>query len=215
MTDDALIKFDPLKAVFVRNKFYKDAYRKILCALILSFLGNIILGSEYYYLMTHPEKPVYFAVTVAGRILPVYPLNEPNQSDAQALTWAKNAAMAAFTYNYTNYRKEFQSSSDFFTPWGWSEFLNALKSSNNLDAIKVKKLVVSAQLGNKKLYEIRKQGIIKGRYAWRVKVPLLVTYQSTEVFTQERTIVTLLIVRQSTLNSPSGIGIDQFVVSPG
>lgn len=208
-------KFDPLEAVFLRNNFYKGAYRKILVGLVLSFICNILLAASYLYMLKNPELPVYFAVTINGRILPVYPLSEPNQSDVEALAWAKNAAMAAFTYNYSNYRREFQSSSDFFTAWGWTQFLNALKSSNNLDAIKEKKLVVSAQLGDSKQYQIKKQGIVKGHYAWQVKIPLIVTYQSTAVFTQERTLVTLLIIRQSTLNSPSGIGIEQFVVSPG
>lgn len=215
MTNDTLLKFDPLKAVIVRNEFYKGAYRKILCALVLSLVCNILLAGGYYYMFTHPSKPVYFAVTLGGRVLPVYPLSEPNQSDDEVLIWAKKAAMAAFTYNYSNYRREFQSSSDFFSPWGWTQFLDALKSSNNLDAIKAKKLVVSAKLGNSKLYEIKKQGLIKGHYAWRVRIPLIVTYQSTEVFTQEKTLVTLLILRLSTLNSPAGIGIEQFVVAPG
>lgn len=215
MTKNEKLKFDPLIAVVLRNKFYKSSYRKLVIVFIVSFIINIFLGFSYYYMMTHPIKPVYFAVTVNGRILPVYPIDEPNQSDIEVLDWAKNAAMAAFTYNYSNYRREFQASSDFFSPWGWSEFLHALKTSNNLDAIIAKKLVVSSQLGNKEDYKIRKQGVIKGHYAWRVKIPLIVTYQSTMVFSQSKTNVTLLIVRLSNLNSPSGIGIEQFVVAPG
>lgn len=172
-----------------------------------------MLGGGYYYMVTHPPTPIYFATTIGGQILPVYPLNQPNMSDDEVLQWAQKAAMGAFTYNYSNYRQEFQAGSDFFSPWGWTQFLEAIKDSNNLDAVKAKKLVVSAQLISSKSNEIRKSGVIKGHYAWRVKIPLLVTYQSTEEFSQQRTMVTLLVTRQSNLNSPSGLGIEQFVVA--
>lgn len=215
MVKDIQQKFDPLQAVMVRNKFYRGSYRKLLFILVLSLTCNLFLGGGYYYLLTNPLTPVYFAVKLNGRILPVYPIDEPNQSDQEVLEWAKKAAMAAFTYNYTNYRQEFQSSSDFFSPWGWHQFLTALKDSNNLDAVKAKKMLVTAQLGVNRKYEIEKQGLIKGHYAWRVKIPLIVTYQSSVAFTQENTLVTMLILRFSTLNSPAGIGIEQFVVAPG
>lgn len=207
-------KFDPVVAVFLRNVFYKRSYQRILVVLFISFVINLVLAGSYYYLITHPRTPVYFATTVNGRILPVYPLSEPNRSDREVLNWATSAAMAAFTYNYANYRREFQASSDFFSPWGWTQFLNAIKDSNNLDAVKVKKLVVSAQLSEAQRPSIKKSGLIGGRFAWRIKVPLLVTYQSTEVFSQQKTLVTLLVVRLSNLNSPSGLGIEQFVVAP-
>lgn len=215
MNKNKKVKLDPLIAVVERNNFYKTSYRKLIMAFIISFIINIFLGGAYYYMVTHPVKPIYFAVTVNGRLLPVYPIDVPNQSDKEVLEWAKEAAMAAFTYNYSNYRREFQASSDFFSPWGWTQFLGALKSSNNLDAIIAKKLIVSAQLGVSSSSMIKKQGIVGGHYAWRVKIPLIVTYQSTMEYSQTKTNVTLLIVRLSNLNSPSGIGIEQFVVAPG
>lgn len=45
-------------------------------------------------------------------------------------------------------------------------------------------------------------------------MPILVTYQSASEFTQQNNVVTMLITRVSTLNSPRGIGISQFVVGP-
>ncbi len=62
---------------------------------------------------------------------------------------------------------------------------------------------------------ILQKGILNGRFAWRVQMPLLVTYQSANEFSQANNVVTMLISRVSTLNSPRGIGISQFVVAPG
>lgn len=206
MSDDALT------AVTLRNNFYRDGQRKILVILLLSMGSNLILGAGLFYIMTHPPAPKYFATSINGRITPLFPLDDPNQSDSAVLQWANQAAIAAFTYNFVNYRSELQASSGFFTADGWSQFLNALQSSNNLDAVKTKKLVVSAVATRAPV--ILQKGVLNGRFSWRVQMPLLITYQSASEFTQQNNVVTMLITRVSTLNSPRGIGIAQFVVGP-
>ncbi len=203
---------DALTTVAMRNNFYRDGQRKIMLALLLSIIINIVMAIFLAYLITHPPAPKYFATSLSGRITPLYPLNEPNQSDSAVLQWANQAAIAAFSYNFVNYRDELQASSGFFTAEGWDQFLTALKQSNNLDAVKAKKLIVSAVATRAPI--ILQKGVLNGRYSWRVQMPILVTYQSASEFSQQNNVVTMLITRVSTLNSPRGIGIAQFVVSP-
>ncbi|MGL6028903.1 MAG: type IVB secretion system apparatus protein IcmL/DotI [Legionella sp.] len=203
---------DALAVVTLRNQFYKDSQRKVILALLIAILVNLVLGFMIMYMITHPPAPKYFATSINGRITPLFPLNEPNQSDSAVLQWANQAAIAAFTYNFVNYRDELQSSSGFFTAAGWDQFLNALQQSNNLDAVKAKKLIVSAVATRAPI--ILQKGLLNGSYAWRVQMPILVTYQSASEFTQQNNVVTMLITRVSTLNSPRGIGISQFVVGP-
>lgn len=203
---------DALTVVTLKKEFYKDSQRKVFIALLISVMLNITMGGLLFYIMSHPPEPKYFATSINGRITPLFPLNEPNQSDSAVLQWANQAAIAAFTYNFVNYRTELQAASGFFTADGWTQFLNALESSNNLDAVKAKKLVVSAVATRAPI--ILQKGILNGRFSWRVQMPILVTYQSASEFSQQNNIVTLLITRVSTLNSPRGIGIEQFVVAP-
>ncbi len=203
---------DALTVVALRNKFYKDSQRKIIMALLIAISCNVVFGCILIYIITHPPEPKYFATSINGRITPLFPLNEPNQSDSAVLQWANQAAIASFTYNFVNYRDELQSSSGFFTAEGWDQFLNALKQSNNLDAVKAKKLIVSAVATRAPI--ILQKGVLNGNYSWRVQMPILVTYQSASEFTQQNNVVTILITRVSTLNSPRGIGISQFVVGP-
>lgn len=203
---------DAVETVSLRNKFYKDSSNKVMLSLILSMIINICLVSLIYYIFTNPPKPRYFATSINGRITPLFPLNEPNQSDAAVLQWATTAAIASFSYNFVNYRSELQAASGFFTPDGWTQFMNALKESNNLDAIRAKKLIVSAVA--RRAPVILQKGILGNRYAWRVQLPILITYQSASEFSQNEDIVRLTITRVSTLNSPRGIGISQFVVEP-
>lgn len=206
MPEDALI------AVAMRNSFYRDGQRKVMIVLLFSMLCNVVLAGILTYVFTHPPEPKYFATSINGRITPLVALNEPNQSDSAVLQWANQAAIAAFSYNFVNYRTELQASSGFFTAEGWDQFLKALQDSNNLLAVKAKKLIVSAVAT--KAPVILQKGLLNGRYAWRVQMPLLVTYQSASEFSQQNNIVTILISRVSTLNSPRGIGISQFVVGP-
>ena len=203
---------DALAVVQLRNQFYKDSQRKVMLALLVAILANFLLGGLLIYIITHPPAPKYFATSINGRITPLFPLNEPNQSDSAVLQWANQAAIAAFTYNFVNYRDELQASSGFFTAEGWDQFLNALQQSNNLDAVKAKKLIVSAVATRAPI--ILQKGILNGSYSWRVQMPILVTYQSASEFTQQNNVVTMLITRVSALNSPRGIGIAQFVVGP-
>lgn len=206
MAEDALV------AVSLRNDFYRDSQRKIMLAAIFSLILNFIMGSLLIYIFTHPPAPRYFATSINGRITPLYPLNEPNQSDAAVLQWANQAAIAAYTYNFVNYREELQAASGFFTPTGWRQFLTALQSSNNLQAVKQNKFVVSAVAT--RAPTITQKGLINGVYSWRIQMPVSVTYQSSVNYTTQNVMVIMLITRVSTLNSPRGIGISQFVVSP-
>lgn len=203
---------DALTQVTMRNAFYHDGQRKIMLALLISAVINFILVALVVYLLTHPPAPKYFATTINGRITPLYPLNQPNQSDSAVLQWANQAAIATFTYNFVNWREELQASSQFFTSDGWTQFLTALQQSNNLEAVKAKKLIVSAVATRAPI--ILQKGVLNGRFSWRVQMPILVTYQSASEFSQQNNVVTMLITRVSTLNSPRGIGISQFVVGP-
>lgn len=203
---------DALTVVTTRNNFHRDGQRRLVTGLLITLFVNILMAVLLFYVITHPPAPTYFATSISGRITPLYPLDQPNQSDSAVLQWANQAAIAAFTYNFVNYRDELQAASGFFTSDGWQQFLDALQQSNNLEAVKAKKLIVSAVATRAPI--ILQKGLLNGRYSWRIQMPLLVTYQSASEFSQQNNVVTMLVTRISTLNSPRGIGISQFVVGP-
>lgn len=206
MADDAIV------TIGLRNEFYRDNYRRILFALSLSIIINVVLGIVIVVKVLHPPSPVYFATSTNGRITPLYPLDKPNQSDSAILQWANQAAISAYSYDFVNYRAQLQAAAGFFTSSGWRQFVDQLKASNNLAAVEAKKLVVSAVATAAPV--IIEKGLYSGSYSWRIQMPLLVTFQSASEFTQANYVVTMLITRISTLNSAKGIGIAQFVVAP-
>lgn len=203
---------EELKQVVTRNQFYKDGLHTIFLALLVSLILNFTGIYALIYVYSHPPKPVYFPTSATGRITPLIPLDQPNMSDPEIKQWANLAIIAAYSYNFVNYRSELQASSEFFTPEGWNTFIAALKSSNNLQAIISNKFVVSAVATQAPV--ILKTGVYNGRYYWRIRMPIIVTYQSSTLFSQTPLVVYMLITRVSTLNTPKGIGIAQFVSAP-
>jgi intracellular multiplication protein IcmL len=204
---------DALQMVRLRNEFYRDSYHKVLIVLLIAILILFGLVGLLVFISTHPPKPLYFATSINGRITPLQPLDRPNQTKPALLQWANQAAIAAYSYNFVNYRSELQAASAFFTPDGWSEFQQALNNSNNLKAVIAKKLVVSSVATGAPI--ILNEGVrADGRYFWRIQMPLLVTYQSASEITQQSLNITMTVLRVSTLDSERGIGIDSFVGTP-
>lgn len=180
---------------------------------LMSFSILIMLGLSVtiYYVITHPAKRDYFSTTVNGRTTPLVALALPNQSDPAILQWAAQAAISAHTYDFVNYQRQLDDTAKFFTSSGWNDFVAALVRTNTVDSVVTKQLIVSAVATSKPV--ILAKGEISGDYYWRIQMPILVTYQSPSDFSQEGVVVTLLVRRISTLKSPKGIGIDQFIVS--
>jgi|JI10StandDraft_1071094.scaffolds.fasta_scaffold17595_6 intracellular multiplication protein IcmL len=202
---------DALQAVMLRNNFYRDSYRRVLAVLLIMIVVNVGLFALVYYLITTRPKPEYFATTTDGKVIRMYALSEPVVTSAELLQWATAAATTVNTYDFTNWRKALQEASDYFTPGGWREFQDALKSSNNLGTVTTKKLSVTAVATGAPT--ILDKGVINGVYKWKVQLPLLITYESASTNISQPVVATMLITRTSTLETPRGIAIDAFYMS--
>lgn len=204
---------DAVEIVRLRNNFYRDNYRRLVVALLaLLLIVSALVGAVIYQVMNRPE-PRYFATTVDGRIMPLYPLSDAMLSPRDLLQWAHGAAVSAYTYNFVNYRDAMQQLQNQFTPDGWRYYEDALKISRNLEMVIAKKLVVSAVATGTPV--ILDQAVIGGRYSWKVQIPLLVSYQSPNEQTQKPIIVMMIISRVPTVDMPKGIAIVSFIASEG
>ncbi len=202
---------DALEVVRLRNNFYRDGYRRVLSALLIMAMVNIIMAFILVYIVMHPSKPQYFATTRDGKVIPLHSLSDPVVSTSELLQWAATAATAANTYNFVNYRKELQAASEYFTPTGWKEYQDALKSSRNLETVTAKKLTVNAVATGAPI--VVDQGLVNGRYKWKIQLPILITYESSSTNISQPSLVTMLVTRVPTLETPKGIAIDAFYMT--
>ena len=196
---------------YLRNNFYRDNYRRVLVALLVMVVTNIILALGAVYVIKNPPLPKYFATSDDGRITPLHPLSAPVLSVNALTEWATRAATASYTFDFVNFRKSLQEASQFFTGTGWNSFENALVSSNNLKLVISKKLVTTAVAQGAPV--ILKRGVLNGAYSWQVQLPMLVTYQSASMNVKQPLLVTMLIRRVDVGNNPAGIAIEQFIAS--
>jgi len=202
---------DGITVVKLRQEFYRDSYRRLVFVVLIQLILIAVLTMFLLKLYRDKPKPQYFATASDGRIIPVAQLNQPQYSDSVILQWAGEVARKAYTYNFVNFPTQFQSLSQNFTPKGWTSFKEAMESSNNIQAVKQGKMIVSAETTGAPT--IAQKGLIGGRYAWKVKVPVLVRYQNNKRDFTQTLELSMIIQRMSLVESPRGIGVNQFIAS--
>ena len=202
---------ESLELVRLRNNFYRDNYRRVMKLLLIMSLVMVILVLTMAYLFTHRPESKYFATTQSGRVLQLVPLSSPMLSTEALLSWASQVAMGSYTYNFANYRQRIQTQEINFTSDAWQQFLLQLKDSGNIQAVDQRKINVSAVVSGAPV--VVYQGMLDGRYAWKVQVPLLVTFVSASDRFQKNYMVTMVIVRVSTVQNQNGVAVAQFIVS--
>lgn len=203
-----------LALVLRRNQHYWEAYQKLaLYVVLLILLVLLLMGFALYQRLSYP-KPRYFATTPDGRPIPIVPLVEAYQSTDFVLNWAKNAVLDIYSLDFVTWRKSLQDIAVYFTLKGYADFMVALQDSTNLEAIKAKKQVVTAEATGP-LVLIR-QGIYRtdaAIYSWDIQMPIKITYQNSEneIIVQTGTII-MQVSRDSTLRHPEGLAIQQLVL---
>jgi intracellular multiplication protein IcmL len=200
----------PLETVVTRNLFYRDGYRNLIKIAVLQGLAIVALicALAITIAVSRPEDR-FFATTADGRLIRMIPLNEPNMNDAAIVSWAARAASDVMTFGFHDYQRRLQESSSYFTRRGWQSFTEALDRSRVMEGVEKAQQVVTA--APKSAPVIVQQGLVDGIYRWIVELPLIVTYQSGTAQQSDTIGVQLVIVRVSTLDSPSGVGIQQWI----
>lgn len=199
-----------LGKVILRNEFYRDGYRIALrVAVIQSVIILGLIGAMFFIIHVHQPENRYFATTEDGRLVPMVPLSQPNLSTPALMSWAAQAVTEVMTFGFNDYRRRLQESSRHFTRQGWESFKTALERSRIIETVEANSQVVSAAPRGAPI--LRREGVIQGRYQWTVEIPLALTYQSGSKTKTDSLIITLVIVRVSRLESPSGVGIAQWV----
>ncbi len=198
-----------LELVLLRNAFYRDGFARVLFAVLLLTLVNVLLGVAIVYKYTHPAKPQYFATNAVGRMIKWHPLTDPVVPNDFVIQWATNATRKAFALDYIHYKQQLQDAASSFTPEGWRYFVASLRKSNNLKTLINLKMVSNAAITGAP--RITNQAVVDGRYAWVVKVPILVTYQNGQRSIPMPMIVTEVVVRMPVQKDPERIAINNFL----
>jgi intracellular multiplication protein IcmL len=200
------------EAVLKRNQYYWECYQEICLAIVLMLVFIFGLIGFIWYLHSTPPAPKYFATSPDGVPIEIVPLNIPLQTPEYVLEWAKKAVISIYALDFITFRKTLQDDDIYFTWLGHVNFLRAYKISNNLEAVKAKKQVVSVEVTGPGQIKYQGQRTSDMPYSWDLTIPATFTYQNSEndVVKQSGNFV-MTIVRDSTLRHPDGIAISQLV----
>lgn len=195
--------------VMERNDFYRSGYRwrgkviiGLVAALALSSGGNYIQA-------TRPPKVLSYAVTLDGRIIPIKPLSSPLDNPQTVITFAGEAAQAAFKVDFVNYRNQLAQMRQYMTKESYEAYLGKLEESNNIETIKKMQLVSSATLSAPPV--VTKEGVVNGIYRWKIEVPVLVSMHGRGG-SNDSLLITMQIRRAAITDNPKALAIEQFVV---
>jgi intracellular multiplication protein IcmL len=192
--------------------YIKDETNKSQLALslivLLSSVILLLLIAIYLLDVMRPAQQFFTLNQATQRLRAITALDEPNVSTAALLRWASLAVTTAYTMDFVNYENNLETSKNFFTEKGFLNFKAALDASNRLNDIISQKLIVSAVAESAPT--LMGEGIKNNVYTWRVKVPILLTYQgASEKSSRQRTKVIVTIKRVSTKEAQNGIGIEE------
>ena len=186
-----------------QNSFFGAAFQFLLRLEIFLLVILLALLSVLYFISEYRSTPDYYASTMTGENVQIYPLNEPILTTDFIRQWSERAAQAAFNFDFQNYESQLKKASVLFTPPAWQKFMAQLSSNGLLSQIRDNQIVLSAVATSGAT--ILNRSVISGRYTWRVQVPILLGFQAAGQRKFARWLVTLTIVRMPTLTTPQGI----------
>jgi intracellular multiplication protein IcmL len=199
-----------LGSVMVRNEFYRDGYRNLLRLSVLQALIIVgLVGAMYFVIQVHQPENRYFATTEDGRLVPMVALNQPNLSTPALMSWVAQAATEVMTFGFNDYRRRLQEASRNFTRPGWESFTGALERARIIETVESNQQVVTAAPQGAPI--LQSEGLVNGRYQWVIELPLILSYQSGTRVKSDSLLVTLVVVRVPRLESPNGVGIEQWI----
>lgn len=202
-----------LGTVVVRNQYYRDGYRTLLQVVLLE--GLVIVGlvlAIFFVIHTNQPENRYFATTEDGRLVPMISLDQPNLSTPALMSWVAQSSTEVMTFGFNDYRRRLQEASRNFTRRGWESFTQALQRSRIIEMVEANQQVLTAAPRGAPV--LQSEGLAAGRYRWVVQLPMSVTYQSGSMTRTDNLLVTLVVVRVPRLESPNGVGIEQWIAVP-
>ncbi|OAI48675.1 hypothetical protein AYO45_04525 [Gammaproteobacteria bacterium SCGC AG-212-F23] len=198
---------------YLRNDFYKKKFHSAIGVFALALLVMVLLASVLLYLLFNPPRPLYFVADDVSRLLQEVPVDRPNMSNQDVFAWVTDAVQAAYSYDFVNYRGQLQDAQKYFNEYGWKNYMEALKTSNNLLGISQRKMIATAKVVETPI--ILREGVLGGAYAWRLQVTVLVNYwyppydQKSQY--QNPLQLTLIVRRHKALESYKGLAIEQMI----
>lgn len=208
------------RKVIIRNVYAKAQYRKFIMVFWLSFVSMIISVLALFMIVITPIPPRYIAITPSGALLQEKPLSDGSSfDDGDILEFSLQAVKRINTYDFLNYKYQWQEEMDVFTDNGWKRYAQQIVDTQLVNAIDGQKIISTFTLSKPPVIADKKVGT-DGVYKWIVFLPGTITYfynvnkngDSATEKNEIQTNIKLYIVRTKLAENPRGIAVDVYSV---
>lgn len=199
--------------VTIEDNYYRDCFSRVLFiigCLVASIAALIALS--LYIVFTEPP-PVTFGVASDWRILAPVDIQEPYLSEAELLQWVADVVPKLFDVDFLHVDDQLAALNQYFTENGYQVFLNQFNNNVDRDKLQTGKMFATNEITGAPI--ILNNGILSGRYAWWVQIPINISYAGMETIPSSSIKLTLLVVRTETSNNLNGVAIDNVLVEKG
>jgi intracellular multiplication protein IcmL len=172
----------------------------------------LVLGLIVSFYTAATKRPEVLAVTEAGRIIPLVPLDKPYVSDARIVGFADECIRSAFGHDFLNFRTTMAIARECFTTDGGRNFDSAIAPL--LKDIQERRMVMAVTLQPAIIVNSTlRSGTVK---TWVVQSKMTLFREGTKDRVAPVTYIVDLVVERVPLeDSVRGISVSQINVRPG
>lgn len=192
-------------------------------------ISATILLIGVYALIDRPPQYRYILTDTTGVVIPMVPLTQPNQDDQYLIDWTIDAVTRLYTFDYENYRLQFQDAKRNLTVGGWDQFEKAMEESGNFNAVTGYQYVTTAApTGPGRIVKTGEialpvapgffSPVMESRYAWKIEFPMVISYRSSmkgkdgkPLLSEQNLNMSVTVVRVPEYINPTGLSIRALV----
>jgi intracellular multiplication protein IcmL len=188
-----------------RHHFASRAIFLLALVLAFSLAGGVALWVkpvEYRFVLTEDN----------GDVIDLEPLDVSNHDDEFIKKWTVDAVTRLYSFDFVNYRGQFQRAKRDLTFLGFEKFEQAMVDSGNFRAVLGNRFVTTAVPTGPAI--VTKAGLDRGRWNWKVEFPMQIAYRAAPKgkgqpprVTSQDLRMTVTIVRQPEHINRAGLGI--------
>lgn len=209
IVDKSLEKDKPkvAKVVALRNRFFFMLYRYSSIVFLTSLLAMCFSIGFLFFFARQPVPPQYIPVSEDGAYIKPIPLSVCKE-DREVHKFVMEMIPKLYKFDYINYADQLQTATGYFIPSGWNDYLDQLKKSGLLTAIKENRQISSVDIDSIPI--ITQNKIENNVCAWELKVPLTLLRIGQNSQTLKGDLY-IKVIRNSVINNPDGLGILRLV----
>lgn len=200
--------------ILLRERYRRDRLHYLLRATVVVASLVVFLAVVAAVLISRGPLYKYVMVDPTGKLIRLVPLAQPNQEDAAILSWTVDAVTRIYTFDFANFRRQFQNTQGLLTQIGFANFERSLRESGNFVAVRENRYVTTAvPNGPARLVASSPVTSVSGetRWGWVVEFPMLITYRSSKQSTTQELNVRATVVRVPEYINRQGLGIRQVI----